>query len=335
MPGASQISTGGSYGTAARVRGGLPMSRPAGAHPSSQQAPAAAPPFPFTAPWSQTQPSQPEYDQHQGFQIPSGADNSHQAAYGGAGGGFLEPHGQSQPSQTAARLLEELQGRSAPAPTPTPAAEKEDPLPILKEILYVYSVLCRFPCEEMLFAADFLKLSHLLSFRREKLEAFEKKQDSLKSSLEAVEAQLRTQVATLNPITGTMDQVLASIKTTAAKHEKILNEIAVQTSPSLIKFAPLPPPAAAITKPAATEKQTRPHVVPTQRSRPASALVQPPRLFSSLVAEPAAGGKRPRHSESEQDDDDDEEDEVSSRLARRVQRHRQMMAQSKALASER
>jgi hypothetical protein len=31
--------------------------------------------------------------------------------------------------------LEELQGRSAPAPVPAPAAEKQDALPLLKEIL--------------------------------------------------------------------------------------------------------------------------------------------------------------------------------------------------------
>jgi hypothetical protein len=135
MPGASQMSTGGSYGTAARARGGLPMSRPAGA-PTSQQAPPAVaghPPFPFTAPWSQTQPSQPEYDHlHQGFQNPSGADNSQPAGFTGS---FLEPLAHSQPSHTAARLLEELQGRSAPAPVPAPAAEKQDALPLLKEIL--------------------------------------------------------------------------------------------------------------------------------------------------------------------------------------------------------
>jgi len=136
MPVASQMSTGGSYGTAARARGGLPMNRPT-VGPGSQQAPAAVaghPPFPFTAPWSQTQPSQPEIDQHQGFQNASGADTSHPAAYGG-GGGYLEPIAHSQPSHTAAMLLEELQGRSARAPISAPATEKEEPSPLLKQIL--------------------------------------------------------------------------------------------------------------------------------------------------------------------------------------------------------
>jgi hypothetical protein len=116
------------------------MNRPAPG-PSSQQAPAIAghPPFPFTAPWSQTQPSQPEYDHfHQGFQNTSGADTSQPAAFGNGGGGvFLEPLAHSQPSHTAARLLEEFQGRSAPAvAVPLAVAEKEDAsLPLLKEML--------------------------------------------------------------------------------------------------------------------------------------------------------------------------------------------------------
>lgn len=112
------------------------MNRPVGG-PSSQQAPPAVaghPPFHFTAPWSQTQPSQPEIDQHHGFQNASGADTSQPAAYGGSGG-HLEPLAHSQPSHTAAILLEELQGRSAPAPISAPATEKEEPSPLLKQIL--------------------------------------------------------------------------------------------------------------------------------------------------------------------------------------------------------
>ncbi|KAG7669845.1 hypothetical protein Ndes2437B_g06036 [Nannochloris sp. 'desiccata'] len=311
MPGASQMSTGGSYGTATRARGGLPMNHPA-VGPSSQQAPAPVAghtPFPFTAPWSQTQPSQHDYDYHQGLRNASGADTSQPAAFGG--GGFLEPLAHSQPSHTAAMLLEELQGRSVPAPIPAPATDKEESLPLLNQIL-------------------------------EKLAAFEKKQDNLQKSLEAVKAQMRTQATFLEPTADVMSQALVFMKDAASKQAKILTELAVQTSPSLVNLAP-PPPLSTKPTSAPIDQLKDKEVAPAQRVR-AAAAIQPTQLFSALVAEKTfVGVKRPRHhvneaaaeEEEEEEEQEDDEDEVSSRLARRVQRHRRMMAQSKALAPER
>jgi hypothetical protein len=133
----------------------------------------------------------------------------------------------------------------------------------------------------------------------------------------------------MEPTADVMKQALAFMKDAASKQEKLLTELAVQTSPSLLKLASISK------KPSTAATQgLRSQAAVTQRMR-AAPVVQPTQLFSALVARPGLGGKRPRPDESEdEDDDDDEEDEVSSRLARRVQRHRKMMAQSRALAPE-
>lgn len=169
---------------------------------------------------------------------------------------------------------------------------------------------------------------------REKLDAFERKQDNQQKSLEAIQAQLQTQATSLEPITEVLSQVLAFMKDAASKQSKILTEIAVQTSPSRIKVAPHPPLSKKPTS--APINQPRSQIVaPAQRVR--AAAVQPTQLFSALVAEKTiVGEKRPRQyvNEAAEEDEDEDEDEVSSRLARRVQRHRRMLAQSRAFAPE-
>jgi hypothetical protein len=154
-----------------------------------------------------------------------------------------------------------------------------------------------------------------------------------------MEGRLKKHDSFLEPAADVMSQALACIRDAASKQQTILANVAIQTSPSLAK--PLPHSSLMKAVPALPQIRTQP--VPTQRVRapPApTAAVQPAKLFSALVAQPVVGAKRPHHCESEageegETDEEEEDDEVSSRLARRVLRHRKMMAQSKALAPER
>jgi nitrogen fixation/metabolism regulation signal transduction histidine kinase len=189
----------------------------------------------------------------------------------------------------------------------------------------------------VLFAACFLKTVSSVLLRREKLDAFEKKQANLQKSLEEIEAQLQTQATSLESTADVMNQALAFMKDAASKQSKILTELAVQTSPSLIKLAPPPPPLSSKPTSAPINQLKAQIVAPEQRAR-AAATVQPTQLFSALVAgKTSVGEKRLRQylNQAAEEDEEEDEDEVSSRLARRVQRHRKMLAQSKTFASER
>jgi hypothetical protein len=249
------------------------------------------------------QPSQPAFEYPAAFA--SQPDASQQPPALGSSGAYAEPlFPHSQPSQMAARLLEELQGKSAPqaAPAPPPV---DDSAPLLRDIL-------------------------------NKLESLEESHSKLAGAVAGVvEDRLGAAALALlptepTPSDGQLDQVLDALeamKPGAAAIAQVLQfieaagrrpptaDMATQTSP--VAPVVLAVPAVPVPKDGGSPR------VATGSSRPLGP--RPVAAFSGLEAVPLAGQKRVREAVAEESDDEDseEEQEMSPRVARRVQRHRQ------------